>query len=328
MEFWVNADEQQYFKLFKLTFNAIKEVNSKFKIGGPAISGIEHEKWIKDFIDFCDVNELNIDFITRHIYASVEKQTHGHYSYFRLRDTDEVANEANVSRKIIDKNKKFKGIPLHITEFSSIYRPDSPLHDTVKNAAYVTDLVLKMMNQADSYSYWTFGDVFEEQGIPFSQFYGGFGLVANHSIPKPTFWAFKFIDSLYENCIHRFDHLVVTKNNSDQYRGIAWNYTTKDSSKSETINLKMPLIVDNNYCLVVHVVDKNHGNPLQVWHDLGDDPNPSGVQVGLLKQASNPTIFSSPIKNGKISLTLAGNAVIYFEVFPVKKILIEVMTLI
>ena len=39
-------------------------------------------------------------------------------------------------------------------------------------------------------SYWTFGDVFEEMGVPFTPFHGGFGLVANGCITKPTFWTF------------------------------------------------------------------------------------------------------------------------------------------
>ena len=36
-------------------------------------------------------------------------------------------------------------------------------------------------------SYWTFSDVFEEQGVVKTPFYGGFGLLAERSIPKPAF---------------------------------------------------------------------------------------------------------------------------------------------
>ena len=43
----------------------------------------------------------------------------------------------------------------------------------------------------DSMSYWTFSDVFEEQGVVKTPFYGGYGLVAVDGIPKPAFNAFK-----------------------------------------------------------------------------------------------------------------------------------------
>lgn len=318
LEFWVNADAKKYFKLFKLTFDAIKQVNKEFKVGGPAISGIEHEKWIKDFVDFCDTNALDVDFISRHIYASIDKKVVGHYSYFKLRDTREVAQEAGTTRSIIDQNKKFKNTPLHITEFSSIYRPDSPLHDTVKNAAYVTDLVTKMMGKATSYSYWTFGDAFEEQGVPFSQFHGGFGLVANNCIPKPTFWAFKFLNDLFETCVYKSDHSIITVKNNN-YRGVIWNYTREGQSGNLRINIDLKLQSDN-YCVVTNTIDKNHGNPLQIWHDLGDNPNPSEEQINLLKRSANPGIKTNKLKKGKIiSIEIEPNAVVSVDVLPIQK---------
>ena len=33
--------------------------------------------------------------------------------------------------------------------------------------------------------YWAFSDVFEEQGVVRTPFYGGFGLIAADNIPKP-----------------------------------------------------------------------------------------------------------------------------------------------
>ena len=75
----------------------------------------------------------------------------------------------------------------------------------------------------ESYSYWTFGDIFEEKGVPFTPFHGGFGLVANGNIPKPTFWTFKFFRDLSGTCVHRSDELVVLKKEDGSYCGVAWN---------------------------------------------------------------------------------------------------------
>ena len=45
-------------------------------------------------------------------------------------------------------------------------------------------------------SYWTFSDVFEEQGVVKQPFYGGFGLIAEDGLPKPSFNAFKLLHQL------------------------------------------------------------------------------------------------------------------------------------
>ena len=45
-------------------------------------------------------------------------------------------------------------------------------------------------------SYWTFSDVFEEQGVVKQPFYGGFGLIAEDGLPKPSFNAFKLLHGL------------------------------------------------------------------------------------------------------------------------------------
>ena len=36
--FWENADMQKYFRLFEITFGAVKELDSRFRVGGPAHS--------------------------------------------------------------------------------------------------------------------------------------------------------------------------------------------------------------------------------------------------------------------------------------------------
>ena len=63
--FWEHADMQEYFKLFHNTFNAIKEVNPKFRVGGPAVCGGSDEIWIKGFMQYCHDNRIPVDFVTR-----------------------------------------------------------------------------------------------------------------------------------------------------------------------------------------------------------------------------------------------------------------------
>ena len=73
---------------------------------------------------------------------------------------------------------------MHITEFNTSYRPDNPIHDTACNAAYLAPVLAGGGDLVDSFSYWTFSDVFEEAGVPTSLFHGGFGLLTHRQITQ------------------------------------------------------------------------------------------------------------------------------------------------
>ncbi len=58
--------KEEYFRLYEVTANAIKEVDQALRVGGPAASG---SKWIGDFVSFCTDRKLPLDFISTHQYA-------------------------------------------------------------------------------------------------------------------------------------------------------------------------------------------------------------------------------------------------------------------
>src|SRR6202034_4752893 len=63
-------------------------------------------------------------------------------------------------------------------------------------APWIADTIRQCDGLVDILSYWTFSDVFEEQGVVKQPFYGGYGLVAEDGLPKPAFNAFKVLHHL------------------------------------------------------------------------------------------------------------------------------------
>lgn len=314
--FWENSDRNEYFRLFRETFLAVKEVDRRFQIGGPAICGVDDETWLKDFLDFCEQEKLMPDFITRHHYMFEKPELHGHYSYGNLRVPEQAMEEIKTSRKIIDSFPMYQNLPMHITEFNTSYSPDSPIHDTVANAAYVAWLLSRMGDTSASYSYWTFGDIFEEKGVPFTPFHGGFGLAANGGIPKPTFWTFAFFKKLSGTCVFRSDELVVVRRENGIYCGVAWNLCLEQEEALQ-LTITLPADKGKEYCLVKKTVDENHGNPLKLWHDMGEPSSLSQEQKLLLREFANPFIQSSRLKADWdtvcMQLELEPMAVVFFE---------------
>lgn len=310
-QFWKNADMDAYFRLFQITFQAIKKVDLNFKVGGPAICGVDDERWLRKFIEFCEKQDLKLDFITRHFYTVTSSKIEGHYRYPKLRNVDESLKELEVSRKIIDNSPKFSSLPMYITEFNTSYSPDAPLHDTVKNAVYMAYLLSKLGDTSDIYSYWTFGDVFEEKGIPFSQFYGGFGLVATHNIPKPTFWTFKFFDTLGSKYLLKTQSIIVTKQNDGSLAGIVWNL----DSESKRYQLKLSQKFKKS-TVVTQTIDESNGNPLRIWHALGEPSSLDASKTQLLRRSAVPAVGAESVRDGKVSVEIMPNSLIQFKIQP------------
>ena len=346
--FWKDANMEEYFKLFEVSYKAVKKVSKKFKVGGPAVCGIRDEFWIRSFLDFCRKKKLKPDFVTRHHYTTEMPERDGHYGYQRLSDPELGFANLKTSRDAIDSYPEFKGLPIHITEFNTSYIPNNPIHDTNINAAYMAQQLSRLGDVNESYSYWTFGDVFEEMGVPFSQFHGGFGLVAHHCIPKPTFWTFAFFKRLKNfaaKCIHRDDTSVIVSDGKGGYAGVIWNMSEKETDADITIELGEKLAskkaaegktADSKditaiakslggktcYTVLTDLVDEEVCNPLKIWHDLGEPKYPSDAQVDIIKKGSRPLAQSAiaEAKAGKLSLNfkLGAYGIRYFTVKPVE----------
>ena len=63
--FW-NGSRDEYFRLYAVTAQAIKEVDGLLRVGGPATSG---SKWVKSFLRYCRENQAPVDFVSTHQYA-------------------------------------------------------------------------------------------------------------------------------------------------------------------------------------------------------------------------------------------------------------------
>ncbi len=314
--FWEHADMQEYFKLFKLTLCAVKETDERFRVGGPAICGVRDAEWMREFLDFCKKEGIRPDFITRHHYTTKIPEPVGHYGYTKLTEPEEGFANLKSTRDIIDGYPEFCGMEIHITEFNTSYIPNCPLHDTNENAAYIAYQLSRLGDVNQSWSYWTFGDIFEEHGVPFTPFHGGFGLVANGCIPKPTFWTFAFYKRLEEakgKCVYKDKDVVICRTADGDYQGIAWNW--QNGQGELTLKICLPAAA-KCYTLLEKRVDEDCCNPLKVWHDLGQPPYPDAGQVKLLRECARPAVFTGQVvckdAEAKLKLTLGKYGVTYF----------------
>lgn len=315
--FWKDGNMEEYFKLYSVSVGAIKEVDNQLRVGGPAICGVDDERWLKAFLEYVRDNSLPLDFVTRHHYTSYVPKWEGHYGYIDLHEPEEAFKLLERSRDIVDSFPEFKNLEIFVTEFNTSYVPNAPIHDTVLNAAYVAHMLSKMGDKHESYSYWTFGDVFEEMGVAFTPFSGGFGLVANGLIKKPTYWTFAFYKKLKGRCILRSEEAIVTVEENGEIRGLLWNLDKYNEKKDGKVSIKINEVSNGEYFMLEKKVNETNANPLKTWHEMGEPANPTTEQLEIMRKVAEPGISTKNITaTDKLELEfeLKPNELRYFEI--------------
>ena len=307
--FWENADRSKYLHLYKVTAKAVKEALPNMRVGGPAICGGDTSLgWIEAFLDFCRDEQLPLDFVTRHAYMAQTPQKNGRYLYHEMCAVDYTLDEMQRTRAVIDSYPEFKGMEMHITEFNTSYNPFCPIHDTNLNAAYIAGLLGCLGDVAASYSYWTFGDVFEELGVPSRPFHGGFGMIANGMIPKPTMWTFAFFNNLRGECVYRDATVILMRRKDGSFEGVAWNLCREGR---EDLDIQLTLPQEGQYTLLTRMVDEECCNPLKMWHEMGEPASLTKEQLAILREAAQP-LSTSKLTGHQVGLVLKPNAVAHF----------------
>ena len=117
-------------------------------------------------------------------------------------------------------------LELHFTEWSASYTPADPVHDSYHSAAYILDKLKKCGDAAQSMSYWTFTDIFEESGPRWEAFHGGFGLINYEDINKPAFYAYQFLNRLGATELKNSDPSSwICADKSGGVQALVWDFT-------------------------------------------------------------------------------------------------------
>ena len=248
--FWAGT-KSEYFELYRHAALAVKRVDSQLRVGGPATSnfvpddrfdGETEDKtkhlthkvddldilewravWMKDFLAFCEQEKLPVDFVSCHPYPTdFALDGHGR-SRGRSRSKDSLHADISWLRNTVAQSA-YPDAEIHLTEWSSSPSPRDCAHDWLPAADYVVKCNIDCAGMADSLSYWVFTDIFEEGGGGPEAFHGGFGLMNEHGIMKPTYHAYRFLHLLGSEVVARLEEGVVTRKADGTVQALMYNY--------------------------------------------------------------------------------------------------------
>ncbi|MCE5344570.1 MAG: xylann 1,4-beta-xylosidase [Eubacteriales bacterium] len=217
--------QADYFALYDATVAAIKAVHPAYRVGGPATAGLDEGAWIPEMIAHCAENNVPIDFISTHSYGGDGALDEYGRDRHRLKAAPDcvMRDVRNVRRQVLE--SALPDLPVFFTEWSNSYTPRDNVHDSYISAPFVLYTLKRCEGYADSMSYWTFTDIFEEAGPGPAPFHGGFGLMNIQGIKKPTFHAFRWLCELPDTELPTEDTDSYAAVDDTAVHVLFWNYT-------------------------------------------------------------------------------------------------------
>jgi xylan 1,4-beta-xylosidase len=309
-DIFFSGDQKEYFKLYSVTANAIKEVSKEYRVGGPATAG---NAWIPELINFCSTQKVPIDFISTHTYGVKQGfvDLDGSSGTVLSRDTQSVSADIVRSAKQI-KSSAMPWLELHYTEWSSSYTPTDPLHDSYHEAAYILDKIKNVGDAPKSMSYWVFTDIFEENGPRTTPFHGGFGLLNYQSINKPAFYSYQFLNRLGETELENKDAASwACKDKKGNIQVLFWDFTIThpgDSVNNQVfykrdlpakdkgfVKMTVKNVPQGKYTLDIYKVGYRVNDAYSTYLDLGSPNQLTRDAVNTIKKKNGGTPVSSSI---------------------------------
>jgi xylan 1,4-beta-xylosidase len=299
--FW-DGTQQQYFDFYAATARAIKSVSTDYKVGGPATAGAG---WVPEFIHFCDTNRAPVDFISTHTYGveSGYLDEKGDRGTVLSQNPNSIIDDVKrVRQQIAD--SAMPRLELHFTEWSSSYTPSDPVHDSYHSAAYILDKLKKCGDAAQSMSYWTFTDIFEEAGPRWEAFHGGFGLINYEDINKPAFYAYQFLNRLGPTELKDNDPSSwICADNSGGVQALVWDFTNTHPGKKihnqefyrrdlpslpkNIVTLDLSHLPKGKYTVETHKAGYRVNDAYDTYRDLGAPAQLTKAQVAEIKSKNS-----------------------------------------
>jgi xylan 1,4-beta-xylosidase len=278
--FWV-ASQADYFELYRRTAAVIKQVDPAIQVGGPVTS---KGAWIEAFLAAAQRDGAPVDFVSTHFYAS-DASDEG-----STRDRLRAADRGWMRELARDAATMAQGLPLYYTEWNSSSDDRDPLHDQPYNAAFVARTALRNAGIIAGSSFWTFSDLFVEHGTPAAPYYGGFGLLNQYGVPKPSYRAFELLHELGDELLasdgmHTTVDAWFTRDR-DQI-GVLLSNHAQPGAEIRDESVELCLVGGDAPCgAIIRRVDADHANPRAVWEQIGAPTYPDDATLALLESAS------------------------------------------
>ena len=315
LDFWTGRPAQTtYFELYDHTAKALKQVSPRLRVGGPATA---QAAWVDAMIAHAAKAQVPLDFVSTHFYGDdkpvaggVPSGPHGAVCAAVRKVRDEIAASA------------MPHLPLFISEFNATFKAGEPILISPFMGPLLADTISRCDGLAEMMSYWTFSDVFEEQGVIRGPFLGGYGLIGVDGIRKPAFAAFAALHRLGEERLPvEAENVLATRRSDGRLIVAVWNGPDKEAV-SEVPPPPLDVIltlrgIDPEASGSIVRVDAGHGDALGLFREMDSPTYPNASQIEALRQAGEPGPPASvKLTGSRLDLQIPRNGLAVIEIKP------------
>jgi xylan 1,4-beta-xylosidase len=282
IDFWDGMPKQStYFELYDITARAVKKVDANLRVGGPATA---QAAWIPEFIAHCTENHVPFDFVSTHVYGNdTALDVFGRKMAIARKDMVALA-----AKKVHDQVKASAApaVPIIWSEYNATYMNQTEVTDSAFMGPWLANNIRESDGMSEMMSYWCFSDVFEEQGVVKTPFYGGYGLIAEREIPKPAFRAFELLHRLG---VRRLDtglqDALVTKTGDGSIIVALWNYAEPNETGAP-MTFRLDVRGTEAKAYTMQWVSPDRASSRRAFLEMGSPASPSMAQIQQLIEAS------------------------------------------
>jgi xylan 1,4-beta-xylosidase len=312
IDFWSGEPkEDTYYELYARAARAIKRMSPRLRVGGPATA---QAAWVDRFIRHCVENNVPMDFVSTHVYANDTSQ-----DVFGTQES--IPRTRMVCRAVKKVHDQIQAsprpdLPLHWTEYNASYKNEPHVTDAEFMGPWLADTIRQCDGLVDNLAYWSFSDVFEEQGVVKQPFYGGFGLMAAGGLPKPSFNAFKLLHRLGpERILVASESALATRRSDGTLVVAVWNlFEPEEAGAPKQVVLRMRGLRSRRR-VTIYRLDRDHGSLHPAYEKMGRPRYPTPAQLQRLRRAAElPPPEVRRLAGEEIRLTLPAHGLALLEI--------------
>jgi xylan 1,4-beta-xylosidase len=327
--FW-SGTKEDYWKLYAASAKAVKRVSGELKVGGPASS---KASWIQDIIVHCTTENLPLDFVSTHLYPQDEYVTYSDRKKSPHAPGEFFIDTVRAVQRIVAESSR-PDLEIHWTEWNSMTTSSSAAVTWTKNtwvdslngAALICRTCVALDEACDTLCWWVASDVFEESGMPQSEYSSTYGLITLNGLPKATFHAFEFLNRLGPEICGREEDATLTPGfgwhaarAGETLQVLMWYQVIPEVSNQKVCSgrLTLPIEQPGDYIIIQSRIAVKHGSAWETWVELGQPQNLSNEEMRLLRAQAAPDYellqFPGAGKTISVDFSVAPAEVYLFE---------------
>jgi len=327
--YWAGTDEE-YFKLYDYTADAVKRALPSTRMGGPHATGAfsrRQSQFMRDFLEHCrsGTNSVTgeqgapLDFIAFHAKGSPQVTDEGHV---RMRMSHQLRQIA-AAFEIVKSFEEFADLPLVIGESdpegcaacSMVFGyPQMAYRNGTMFSSYTASSFAKKYELADELGANLTGAVSWTFTFPDQPWFAGFRSFATHGVNKPVLNVFRMYgmmsgdrvavsrENAYtarsviaEGVLGEPDVNALASRAEDSAAVMVWNYHDDDlPAPAAPVNLSIEHVPASRVLVHHYRIDQDHSNSFTAWLRMGAPQQLTRDQLEALKAAGDLQLLASP----------------------------------